>query len=1031
MAEINPEFQYVAALQDFSKSLKYFIDSVKSQVENENKNFKDSISATQEQAKMMMEMAEELKVVSQTTAATKTNTEQILDIVKGIKQEKKKGIWDKLSSAKDKTKSMAEGIKTISLMAGAILAVGTAFKIVGEVDFKSVLALAVALPLVATAFNTIGETSQDPKDSAKTALSMIIMSVGVAASGAIMSMMPSLSFQQMISVVAVSVAMGISMYALAEAADEIGSNKIKSLYAMIPALPLVAGAIVLSGMALSQMPTVGFQQFVSAAGVGLAMGISMIPLAYAADAVKGRVGNMYALTALMPIIAGAIYASALILENVPEIDVAKTIKTSIGVTASLVIFGAGVWAFDKMGINMSNAVKGIGSMIIVAGGIYATALILQDVPEIDVAKIIKTSLGAAASLVIFGAGIWVFDKLGINLSSAIKGVATMSVVAGGIWAVSHILANADYTGAPPLEWSLNTGVALLGAGLLAAGMGMLIGQIIPGVFAMTAVAGGIWAVSQILSAGDYSNGPSLDWALGTGAALGGFGIGAIGLGIVMLTGVGAIALVAGIGAMTMVAGGLVATAAIIKKGDFTGGPSIEWSRGVGMALMTFANTLSALNPGIVDMLFGATMESRIKSVVSLGDALKQVSFKVKGGDYTGGPSKEWSEGVGMALMLFANALNEIKPNIFERLLGDTMEGNMAGLITMGGALHSIGVAVGSDNSVYSGGPDKRWAEGVGLSLAAFAGALENIKPGFFDSLLGDTLQSQVDGMITIAGALPKIGMAIGKDTSMYTGGPSKAWAEGVGGSVTAFAAAMVAFSDEGMDTEDITDMIPTIMALAPLMAYFGKTMNGVKFDNYPSEEWVSGITKFMDSFSELDMVDDAADAAKQIMLLSRSYISLAGSIGLLGKSLQTVKTAPDLTGIYGGLVTLSLIDSDNLESTLTTLNDKKDEFQSVLSMIQAQSSVKIDENTFAFNKDKSEAKSNTATNNQASVKTTSSAPATVKAQPKPAASSDNKPDKQEKLLNQLVQLMGQMNGVLGEIADNTSQKIHESSVISN
>lgn len=968
MAEINPEFQYVAALQDFSKSLKYFIDSVKSQVENENKNFKDSISATQEQAKMMMEMAEELKVVSQTTAATKTNTEQILDIVKGIKQEKKKGIWDKLSSAKDKTKSMAEGIKTISLMAGAILAVGTAFKIVGEVDFKSVLALAVALPLVATAFGIIGATAQDPKDAANTALSMIIMSAGLTASGAIMSMMPALSMQQMISVVAVSVAMSAAMFGLAYAADKLSLNDVLSLAAISLVLPGIAWGIVESGKQLQGMPEIGLKQIMSAGGVGIAMGLALIPLAYAADMIGDGILGLALMIPILPGIAWGIVKSAEILKDIPDVDILKTIKSTLAITVSTVIFGAGIWALNKMGVS--------------------TTMIA-------------------------------------------KGVISMTLVAGGIWAVSHILANADYSSSPPLEWSLNTGVALLGAGLLAAGMGMMIGQIIPGVFAMTAVAGGIWAVSQILASGDYSNGPSLDWALGTGAALGGFGIGAIGLGIAMLTGVGAIALVAGIGAMTMVAGGLVATAAIIKKGDFTGGPSIEWSRGVGMALMTFANTLSALNPGIVDMLFGATMESRIKSVVSLGDALKQVSFKVKGGDYTGGPSKEWSEGVGMALMLFANALNEIKPNIFERLLGDTMEGNMAGLITMGGALHSIGVAVGSDNSVYSGGPDKRWAEGVGLSLAAFAGALENIKPGFFDSLLGDTLQSQVDGMITIAGALPKIGMAIGKDTSMYTGGPSKAWAEGVGGSVTAFAAAMVAFSDEGMDTEDITDMIPTIMALAPLMAYFGKTMNGVKFDNYPSEEWVSGITKFMDSFSELDMVDDAADAAKQIMLLSRSYISLAGSIGLLGKSLQTVKTAPDLTGIYGGLVTLSLIDSDNLESTLTTLNDKKDEFQSVLSMIQAQSSVKIDENTFAFNKDKSEAKSNNATNNQASVKTTSSAPATVKAQPKPAASSDNKPDKQEKLLNQLVQLMGQMNGVLGEIADNTSQKIHESSVISN
>jgi hypothetical protein len=139
------------------------------------------------------EMAEELKVVSATVSATKSNTEQILEIVKGIKQEKKSGIRDKQSGAKDKTKSLAEGIKTISLMAGAILAVGTAFKIVGDVDFDSVIALSVALPLVAIAFNKVGETTSNPKQALNISLSMIMMSAGIAASGAIISFMPSLS----------------------------------------------------------------------------------------------------------------------------------------------------------------------------------------------------------------------------------------------------------------------------------------------------------------------------------------------------------------------------------------------------------------------------------------------------------------------------------------------------------------------------------------------------------------------------------------------------------------------------------------------------------------------------------------------------------------------------------------------------------------------------------------------------------------------------------------------------------------------
>lgn len=963
----DKELQYISALQDFSKSLGYLVDSIKKQVKSEQEGFKDSLAASKEQVEYMMEMAKDLKVVSETTASTKSNTEQILDIVKGIKKEKKSGIWDKLSGAKDKTKSVAEGIKTIALMAGAILAIGGAFKIIGEVDFTSVLALSIALPLIATAFNMVGESVGDPKEAASIAFSMVIMSAGVAASGAILSLMPSLTFMQMVSVVAVSIAMGVAMYALAEAADELSPKRISSLYKMIPAMPLAAAGIALSGLALSNMPLITMPQFLSAIGVGVAMGASMIPLAIAANALGNNVGKMYGLAILMPVMAGAIYASALILQDVPEIDFINTIKASLGITAASVIFGAGLWALDK---------------------------------------------------------------LGVNIGMAAKGVIAMTIVAGGILATSHILAAGNYTNAPTLDWSLNAGAALLGGGLLAAGMGMVIGQIVPGVFAMTLVAGGIMATSHILAMGDYSNGPSLDWAMGTGATLAGFGLTSVAMGIVMLTGVGAIALVAGIGGMALVAGGLVEVSKIIKGGDYSGGPSIEWSQGVGTALMTFANTLSIMNPGIVDMMFGESLDGRIKQMVALGSALKQVSFKVKGGTYTGGPSKEWAEGVGLSLMYFANALDEIKPGIFDRLLGDSMEGNIAGLVSLGGALHSIGEAVGKDNSVYSGGPDKRWAEGVGLSLAAFAGALDVIKPGFFASLLGDTLQSQVDGMITIAGALPRIGRAIGKDTSMYQGGPTEAWAKGVGGSVTAFANAIVSLSDEGIDAEDLSEWLPAIMRMAPVLGTFGKLLNGIKFDSYPSTEWVDGITKFMSSFSDLDVVDDAEDASKQIMMLSRSYINLASSINLLGKSLQSVKAAPDLTGIYGGLVTLSLVDSDNLESTLDTLNNKKDEFQNVLSMIQAQSQVKIDENTFAFNKDKSTPETTQAKSNATGLKASSQASETIKTQPK-ATIEQPKTDKQEALLSQLVQLMGQMTSVLSEIADNTSTKIHDSDIITN
>lgn len=708
MAKDDKEYEYITALQDFSKSLKYLVDAIKNQVENKKNDFKGSIGETKDMAASLAEMGEQLVLISETTTTTQNNTEEILEIVKGIKNEKKSGIWAKLDNAKDKTKSVAEGIKTIALMAGGILAIGLAFKVIGDVDFKSVIALSIALPLMAIAFDKIGETVRSPKESALIALSMVFMSVGVAISGAILSLMPTLSLGQMFSAIAVSATMGIVMYALSLATDNLSYTEI----------------------------------------IGLA-----------------------AMSLVMPAIAWGIVKSAEILSGIPDIEVIKTIKGALAV-----------------------AISGI----VMAGGI------------------------------------WVIDKLGLGLGTVIKGTIALTIMSAGLMASSHLL-----------------------------------------------------------SMGNYSNGPSLDWSLGVGAIMIASLIPVLALGIVAATGVGAIVIAAGIISMIAVAGGLAEVSHIIKQGDF------------------------------------------------------------------------------------------------------------------------------------SGGPTKEWAEGVGLSLVYFANALDFLKPGIFSN---DTLGDNIKAMILMGKALPAIGIAVGKDTSIYSGGPRKPWADGVGGAIVSFANAIAILADEGVDATELLEWIPSVVMLGKLSVGLANLFKTADFSNYPSVEWVKGVSSFMENFSKLDMIDNADDTHKQIMTLSRAYIILAKSLGVLGKSMQGLQNVPDMSGVYGGIVTLSLVDTINFEKTLDILNTKKDQFQNVLSMLQAKSDVKIDDSTFAFNKDKS----NNSENNTQSTNTISSTNSNLPVvKTNTTKTTQPKENKQESLLNNLVQLMSQMNGILGEIADNTAQGISNTNIIAN
>jgi HPt (histidine-containing phosphotransfer) domain-containing protein len=66
------------------------------------------------------------------------------------KEEKKPGFFGDMD-----TKKIKDGISTVLIIATGIIAIGLALKLVGKIDFLSVIGLALALPLIAIAFTKI------------------------------------------------------------------------------------------------------------------------------------------------------------------------------------------------------------------------------------------------------------------------------------------------------------------------------------------------------------------------------------------------------------------------------------------------------------------------------------------------------------------------------------------------------------------------------------------------------------------------------------------------------------------------------------------------------------------------------------------------------------------------------------------------------------------------------------------------------------------------------------------------------------
>lgn len=747
-------------------------------------------------------------------------------------------------------------------------------------------------------------------------------------------------------------------------------DKSKGVLEGIKTITLMAGGILAIGTAFKLIGEVDFESV-------LALSVALPLIGYAFENMDKSLSpkDAAALSLNMIIMSAGVVGSGMLLEYMPEIGF-KQMASIIGVTV-----GMGI-AMVSMGYvaDMLNA-KEVKSLYLIAGAMPAMALgvllsaeFLSNIPEIPFMKTVESTAAISASIGIAGLVIAGLNFLGVSPQVAIKGSLSMAVIAGGLALSSQILSLGDYGTYPDLEWAKGFGMSMLAS--------------IPPVLVFGALAS---------------------------------------------TGIGALVIGAGILSMLGVAGGLVAASHILKEGDYSKYPSAEWSSGVGMGLAAFANTITQIAPGPMDLLFGDSMNERIESIVKIGAALKDVSFVIKGGSYSGGPSKEWSAGVGMALYYFTSALEQISPNFFERFVfGDSTDQQIASMISLGGALHSIGLAVGSDNSVYKGGPDEKWAKGVGGSISAFASALDDAGGGFMSLLKGESTQERIMLMVQLGKALPMIGKAVGNDSSIYKGGPSEAWAKGVGGSVLAFSQAIAAITDE-VDIEDVSTAIAVMMPLAPLIKYFGMTLSGIDFGSYPSEKWSKGIGEFLSTFSELEINDDPIETSDGIMELSKAYIKLAGSLNVLGNAAKGLTEMPDMTSLYGGLVTLSLIDEDRLDDTLSVINDKQEEFSKLFSMIKASSEVKIDDSTFAFNKDKKEVQKSAPAKSTGTINTTQTTqPQQVIAKTAKPTTNTQTMEEQVKLLKDMLRVLNQMNGGLGEIADNTAKSLSDNSnLISN
>jgi hypothetical protein len=138
------------ALNDITIGLEELANALKSKKESSSNTAQILQSANL--GKQIESIKIGLSSIKKDTEKIIKNQETLLNISKEKKS--KSSLFETAGDNKNKIK---DGVSSVLLIAAGVLAIGMAFKLIGDVDFFSVIALSIALPLVAMSFVKISE----------------------------------------------------------------------------------------------------------------------------------------------------------------------------------------------------------------------------------------------------------------------------------------------------------------------------------------------------------------------------------------------------------------------------------------------------------------------------------------------------------------------------------------------------------------------------------------------------------------------------------------------------------------------------------------------------------------------------------------------------------------------------------------------------------------------------------------------------------------------------------------------------------
>jgi len=866
--------QLLQALDNLSIALEKISDTL---------NKKDSKSSTGKAMEsgnfggQLKEISNGIKKLISDNQKILKNQDTIIALSKKKESDKKTGVLEEAGGDKKKESNIKKGVGTILLIAVAVLAIGMAFKLVGNVDFLSVVGLALAMTLVSIAFEKISKLKISTKDALNTSYVLLIIAGVITISSWILALVIPLSFGKALTAILIAGVFTILSYGLKNIITALKGVNIFALMTTMEYLPFIffalSTAIALSSYVLALVLPLSFSKAITAILIAAVFAVISYGLKNIMTAFKGvKILDIFAAAEFIPMIflslSTAIALSSYVLALVMPIGLGQAI-TAILIAAVFAVISYGLKNIMKSfeGISVDSIAEAIVAIPFIFIGlsfaIAASSWLLAMVVPITFAQAL-TSIAISVVFVVlsFAASLILKAISGISNSKLIAASIIMPIL---FTAMSLAIMVSSYLLAQTQEIPFMKLLSILGLAVTVAVAAVVLGlaaiilnklggitDYIKGGIAILIISATIMAASLILSYGTYDEGkyPSWEWALGVGMSLAAFGIGAVLLGTQVLNPF----FYAGLGVILLVSATILATSLILAEGEYNESkfPSMSWmlgATGTILAMSLVAVAIAFLSPLIV---LGSIAIMTVALTIMLVDkALSEGKFK----SY---PSDKWMLGAVKTILemsMVAVALAIFTPLI---ILGS--------IAIMTSALTIMLIDKVFSEGKFKSYPSDKWMSGSTKSILKIA--MISVGLAFFLPLI---ILGAISILLTAASIKEVDDILREGEYKKY---PSKEWIDGVSETLTKWTGLMDNISFGDVVGGAIADFFGGGLGdIAESIVSVDNILKTGDYKTYPSKQWIDGVGLSLMSMSsimagDLEVDDDILGVADMLVLIA-------------------------------------------------------------------------------------------------------------------------------------------------------------------